>query len=322
MNKLGIVIEGFNEGESFKRCLDSLVSAGCAKVYVDSGSTDGSLDLAASMGCDIVNLDVSKVAFNCARARNAGFKRLMELDPSIEFVQFVDADCEIAGEWLSRAVEAFQADPKLGVLCGRLREKYRDANVYGRLCDMEWEGPVGNVETCGGISMMRSGPFSEMGGFNTELGGVEELDLCRRLRAKGYRVVRIKDDMGLHDANMTKFGQWWRRTRKTGFVYAEAIARGQSNPFIRRQAARSIFWAALVPSVAIAGLVIAFWYPVALAMIAIVVAAYAILAWRIFRVRRARGNNASDSWLYAVFCNLSKWPQLAGQIRFYLRGRH
>ena len=71
-------------------------------VYVDSGSTDGSVGLARSMGVEVVELDMSR-PFSAARARNAGFERLSEIDPGVRFVQFLDGDCEVADGWLDRA---------------------------------------------------------------------------------------------------------------------------------------------------------------------------------------------------------------------------
>ena len=69
-------------------------------VYVDSNSNDNSVDLARSLGVEVVELDQS-LPFTAARARNAGFERLEQLCAvGVEFVQFVDGDCEVAAGWL------------------------------------------------------------------------------------------------------------------------------------------------------------------------------------------------------------------------------
>ena len=57
---LGVVIIGRNEGERLRRCLASLRQQGALLVYlvyVDSGSTDGSVALAKGMGAHVVELD-------------------------------------------------------------------------------------------------------------------------------------------------------------------------------------------------------------------------------------------------------------------------
>src|SRR4051812_38484166 len=101
MNDLGIVIIGRNEGERLRGCLDSAVGRCGAVVYVDSGSTDGSVALARSKGAEVVELDMSR-PFTAARARNEGFERLRAIDPEVRFVQFVDGDCELVDGWLER----------------------------------------------------------------------------------------------------------------------------------------------------------------------------------------------------------------------------
>jgi GT2 family glycosyltransferase len=317
VTKLGVVIEGLNEGERFRRCLESFAGAKCLLVYVDSGSTDGSLDVARLQGCTIVNLDVSTTPFNCARARNAGFTRLMELDPAIEFVQFIDADCEMAEGWLQYAIDAFEADTGLGIICGRLREKNRNVSIYGRLCDMEWDGPVGEIETCGGIAMMRSNVFRKISGFNVNLRGGEEFELCQRMKLAGYRIVRVVQEMGIHDAGMTTFGQWAGRNSKYAFVNAESIACGLGDSQNRRYVMRAIFWAGVMPSVASIGLVISFWYQQAIIVPIGLVLLYGILALRIYGKRRKHGNSVKDACLYSIFCIIGKWPELSGILKFW-----
>jgi glycosyltransferase involved in cell wall biosynthesis len=130
VSTIGVVVIGRNEGERLRRCLESVRSG--AVVYVDSGSSDGSVALARSLGVEVVGLDLSS-PFTAARARNAGFERLLQFDPSAEFVQFVDGDCEVAAGWLERARKEFEARSDAAVVCGRLRERFPDATVYNRL---------------------------------------------------------------------------------------------------------------------------------------------------------------------------------------------
>ena len=92
--EFGIVAIGRNEGERLKQCLRSL-PASARIIYVDSGSSDGSDVWAGEFGAQVVRLDMG-LPFTAARARNAGFKALLDLEPEIQFVQFVDGDCELA----------------------------------------------------------------------------------------------------------------------------------------------------------------------------------------------------------------------------------
>ena len=122
MSTLGIVVIGRNEGERLNRCLKSVVGPGFTVVYVDSGSSDGSVELARSLGAAVVQLDPSR-PFTAARARNGGFDRLLDLDPEVRFVQFVDGDCEVVQGWLEKARQVLDQKPEVVVVYGGLRER-------------------------------------------------------------------------------------------------------------------------------------------------------------------------------------------------------
>src|SRR5262249_46901045 len=158
MSRLGIVAIGRNEGERLRRCLESVVGLGHAIVYVDSGSTDGSVDLARALGAEVVELDLS-VPFTAARARNAGFERLGQVDPRVELGQVVDGDCGVCPRWLGRACEVPAERPDVAVVAGRIRERHRDQTIYNRLADLEMDTPIGEVKACGGIALIRAGAF-------------------------------------------------------------------------------------------------------------------------------------------------------------------
>ena len=96
---IGVVVIGRNEGERLRRCLKSVTGITERVVYVDSGSTDGSVAMAFDMGLGVVELDLH-IPFTAARARNEGSKLLLQLAPSLDYIQFVDGDCELVGGWL------------------------------------------------------------------------------------------------------------------------------------------------------------------------------------------------------------------------------
>src|SRR3954469_18582295 len=99
MSDVGVIAIGRNEGERLRLCLQSVVGRGMPVVYVDSGSTDGSLELARTLGAEVAELDLS-TPFSAARARNAGFERLSAYALNVKYVQFVDGDCEVVAGWI------------------------------------------------------------------------------------------------------------------------------------------------------------------------------------------------------------------------------
>src|SRR5689334_4384058 len=75
---IGVVAIGRNEGERLRVCLESALRASPDVVYVDSGSTDGSVAMAKQLGVHVVELDLT-IPFTAARARNAGFEKLVQI---------------------------------------------------------------------------------------------------------------------------------------------------------------------------------------------------------------------------------------------------
>lgn len=322
-SSLGIVVIGRNEGERLRRCFDAL-PAGVATVYVDSGSTDRSRELARSRGIALVELDLS-IPFTAARARNAGLARLIEIAPGTEFVQFLDGDCELHREWIERARTALARDPAVVVVCGRRRERFPERSAYNRLCDMEWDTPVGDALSCGGDALMRVAPLRAVGGFDPTLIAGEEPELCFRLRAAGHRIARIDAEMTLHDAAMTTFSQWWSRTKRAGHAAAEGANLHWKDGDRRagRRVASAVFWSMGVPAAALFGLAIAVasqsWIAAGV-VLALLVLAYVVLAARIYSGRRRRGDRGADARLYALSCVVGKWPETSGAL-LYLRNR-
>ena len=128
IEKLGYVAIGRNEGARLKRCLDALRRNGKRIVYVDSGSTDDSLDVAEKCNVAIVELSAD-VPYSAARARNAGFAQLVEKWPDTQFVMFIDGDCELLDGFTQTALELLHEYHAIGIVTGRCRERHPDATA-------------------------------------------------------------------------------------------------------------------------------------------------------------------------------------------------
>jgi glycosyltransferase involved in cell wall biosynthesis len=247
--RVGVVAIGRNEGERFARCLASVVGGEplvSPVIYVDSGSTDGSIELAIRNGVHVVHLDMSK-PFTASRARNAGLAALRQRAPEVPYVMFVDGDCEIAPTWLAAGCTALDGDAKLGIVSGRLQEFFPEASIYNRLADLEWNKPVGDKGHCGGNAMMRVAVIEELHGFDEALLAGEEPDLCERVRAKGFVVRRVADAMAKHDLAMMRFHQWWTRQRKGGYGSFDVTLFGPrvSRHIFRKAVVSSVVWGLL-----------------------------------------------------------------------------
>ena len=203
-DEIGVVIIGRNEGARLVACLESLDAVGRDAVYVDSSSTDGSPQAAASRGALVVNLDLS-LPFTAARARNAGYAALKTRNPAVRFVQFVDGDCVLESHWLAEARAFLAARPEVAVVCGRRREQYPTASIYNALCDLEWDTPIGETDACGGDALVRADAFDAVGGYRPQLIAGEEPELCLRLRERNWKIWRLDVEMTGHDAAIMIF---------------------------------------------------------------------------------------------------------------------
>lgn len=219
---IAVIAIGRNEGARLVACLDALEKSYVRPervIYVDSCSTDNSVIEAETRGAEVVHLETS-LPFTAARARNAGLEALRNKGLP-DFVQFIDGDCAIDPNWLGRAYDFLQAHPKVAVVCGRRRERFPEASVYNRLCDIEWDTPIGQTLACGGDALMRTSALEDVEGYNPALIAGEEPEMCARMRTKGWEIWRIDVEMTLHDAAITRFSQYWKRMRRSGHAYAE-----------------------------------------------------------------------------------------------------
>ncbi len=310
MKGIGIVAIGRNEGARLRRCLASVLGQVEHVVYVDSGSSDGSQAAARAMGAEVAELALS-TPFTAARARNAGLEKLLEKAPETAFVQFVDGDCELAPQWLRTGLEEIEARRDVAAVSGRLMERFPEASVYNRLCDVEWNTPVGETRSCGGNALMRVEAVRACNGFHEGLIAGEEPELCFRMRARGWKILRINAPMGWHDAAMTRFGQWWRRNVRTGHAFAEgALLHGRSpERYCVRETASIMLWGAVLPMIVITAALPTHGLSLLLLL------AYAVQWIRIHGHMRRRRFTNRESAAYAFFCVLGKLPQALGVLR-------
>lgn len=303
----GAVVIGRNEGERLQSCLESL-SAAAVTVYVDSGSTDGSVQLARESGAEVIELNL-KVPFTAARARNAGLKLLCSEVSTLRYVQFVDGDCEIRADWCQRALLFLESRRDVAVVCGRRRERFPDSSVYNWLCDQEWEGPVGEVRACGGDAMMRIAAVQAVDGYREALIAGEEPELCVRLRAAGWRIWRLPNEMTWHDAAMTRFAQWSRRAMRSGYAFAQGAMLHGGRP------ERHWFWES------IRAWIWGIWLPFLCIAVSFVYTPWGSLIWMIFPLQVLRQMLRIDGSLHqrftlSLFQLLSRFPESWGQIKF------
>ena len=125
-------------------------------------------------------------------------------------------------------------------------------------------------------------------------------------------VWRLDAEMALHDAAMSRFGQWWKRSVRSGHAYAEGahLHGGKPEQHGVRESRRIWAWALGVPLVSMAGTAVFGWGGLCLLI------AYPL---QVMRLALKGKRTVKHNWIYALFIVLAKFPELQGQLTFWWR---
>ncbi len=308
-DQLGVVVIGRNEAKRLAACLGAILlelgeNARHRTVYVDSGSVDDSVEIAEHLGVKVLRLD-PMLPFSAARARNEGFSLLRTLCSDLRFVQFIDGDCTLARGWCHTATLFLEDQDNVAIVCGQLRECAPGRSVYNQMCDIEWDAPAGETTACGGVALVSVCAFAAVKGFNARLAAGEEPELCIRLRERGWVIWRLASLMAQHDADITRFAEWWRRMVRNGRAFAQVWLLHRHSPHCiwGRETTRAVVWGGLLPLACLVGTLAV--HPAALLLLL----AYPL---QIVRVAGKRGLGKALSWRYGALMMIGKFAEFQG----------
>lgn len=206
-----IVILNYNGRAHLERFLGSVLASGYPNMRVivaDNGSTDGSLGFVAAQFPEVERIDLGR-NFGFAE----GYNQALRLVKS-EFVVILNSDVEVEPGWLQPIIELMERDRTIGAVQPKVRsytdrnrfeyagacggwmdilgypfcrgrifaETEIDAGQYDDEADIFWAG--------GAAFVIRKELYQNFGGFDGDFfAHSEEIDLCRRLKKAGYRIV-------------------------------------------------------------------------------------------------------------------------------------
>jgi glycosyltransferase involved in cell wall biosynthesis len=317
MPALSVVVIGRNEGDRLVACLESVrqlrgVNGEIELIYVDSASTDGSPARAAALGARVVPVEASHLT--AALARNCGFAAA-----SAPYLLFLDGDTIVHPDFARVALDALAADPTVAAVWGHRRELHPERSLYNRVLDLNWMVRPGFSQYCGGDVVMRREVLAAVQGYDPTLIAGEEPEVCRRIRAQGFRILHVDAPMTKHDFNMTRVRQYWRRALRSGHAYAEVSRRFRNtdDPLWQKARVRNLqrgaFWTvsaglALTLSIARRSPLPALAWLVWLVLMAV------RSGWK----ARWKSRDAGTLFLYGLHCHLEQVPIFFGQLRFDL----
>jgi glycosyltransferase involved in cell wall biosynthesis len=323
MPALSVVVIGRNEGDRLVACLESVrqlrgLEGEIELIYVDSASTDGSPARAAALGAQVVPVEAAHLT--AARARNCGFA--VATAPN---VLFLDGDTIVHPDFARIGLEALAADPTVAAVWGHRRELHPERSLFNRVLDLNWMIPPGFTRYCGGDVVMRREVLAAVQGFDPTLIAGEEPEICRRIRAQGFRILHVDAPMTKHDFNMTRVRQYWRRALRSGHAYAEVSRRFRNtdDPLWQKDRVRNLqrgsFWTGTAGLALVASVARRSPLP-ALAWLALLILMAVRSGWK----ARWKSPDAATLFFYGLHCHLEQVPIFFGQLRFELdawRGR-
>ena len=218
--RIAIVILNWNGSKMLREYLPSVLqhSREEATVYVaDNASTDDSLELLKGQfpECRLIVLD-----------RNWGFaegynKALAQIDA--EYYLLLNSDVEVTPHWLTPMLALMDAhediaacQPKLRAVADRQKFEYAGASggyldrygypfCRGRLFETvesdegQYDQQTDVLWATGAALLVRARIYKEVGGLDARFfAHNEEIDLCWRMRIRGYRVVSVPESVVYH----------------------------------------------------------------------------------------------------------------------------
>ncbi len=223
---VSVVIVSFNTRDLLRECLNTLAAeAGGVRyevIVVDNASRDGSADMVAAE-FPAARLIRSDVNLGFAAANNRGFAIAQG-----RYVVLLNSDAFPRPLALPKAVAYMDADPNIGLggarLVGRddawqpsarlfpsplndflslsgLSVRFPRSRFFGRV-DRTWADPNVPAEVDwvpGAFSIIRRDVLEQVGYFDEAFFlYYEEVDLCRRIKAAGYKVCYWPDVVVIH----------------------------------------------------------------------------------------------------------------------------
>ena len=309
---ISVVVIGLNEEKRLKASLEAVFThspkaCNLEVIYVDSGSTDQSVDIASSIsGVNVLHLKGGKPS--AARARNVGLRRARG-----QYVQLVDGDSVIQPGWLDKALHAMESDPGISCVFGHCVEMYPQQSIYMKVCGLDWHMTPGERRLCGGNSLWRMSVIAENNFFDENIRLGEEPELCYRVRQKGGRILCIDAPMVTHDLGMHSFGQYWQRSINSGKAYASIAMRFRKNT--EKMWLREMLINFVEPG-AWALLFAASWSFLGLtSAVVVIVCWWLIRGLQIANTLRKRKLGLGTAMLYGLHCQFARLPVAIGQLK-------
>ena len=219
MEKTAVIILNWNGAQMLRTYLPSVIAhtKGAEIIVADNGSTDDSLEV---LHKEFPSVKTIVLDTNYGFAE--GYNKALEQVES-EYVVLLNSDVEVTEGWLSPLLDYMTAHPEVAAVqpkirAWRERDRFEHAGAAGGY--LSWLGypycrgrRFGRVEqdhgqydtiaeidwTTGACMCVRTSVYKECGGLDAAFfAHQEEIDLCWRMRNKGWKLACIPQSVIYH----------------------------------------------------------------------------------------------------------------------------
>lgn len=211
---VSVIVPTRNVEGTISLCLQSILAESpdddVEIIVVDNGSKDGTIEIVRGYPVTLIEVPPAFVS----RSRNVGGTAARS-----DILAFVDSDCTVLPGWIS-AIRASFREPDVGAAGARhlLRDnptwverawyQRRHWQTSDRIRDVDYV-PAGNLA-------VRRDTFALLGGFDESLETGEDPDLCKRIAARGLRVIENPAMRCVHLGEPQSLAEVFRRERWHG----------------------------------------------------------------------------------------------------------
>ncbi len=219
MEKTAVIILNWNGAQMLRTYLPSVIAhtKGAEIIVADNGSTDDSLEVLRKEFPSVKTI-VLDINYGFAEGYNKAIEQVES-----EYVVLLNSDVEVTEGWLSPLLDYMTAHPEVAAVqpkirAWRERDRFEHAGAAGGY--LSWLGypycrgrRFGRVEqdhgqydtiaeidwTTGACMCVRTSVYKECGGLDAAFfAHQEEIDLCWRMRNKGWKLACVPQSVVYH----------------------------------------------------------------------------------------------------------------------------
>ncbi len=197
--KISVIIPAYNAERTLNQCLKSVTAAAPSEkeiILIDDASTDRTREIASSYPIKLLchNKNMGQAA-----AKNLGLSQA-----SGEIIAFIDSDCVVNPNYFVLLLSVLETAKNVAGVGGILYPA--DNNLVSQSFNIRFFGcsPLTEAENreidsvSGAACMYQKSVLLKVGGFDTNLGGGEDLDLNIRIRKNGYKLFLVPSAKAWH----------------------------------------------------------------------------------------------------------------------------